>query len=219
MGIGKILLLCVVLLLTGCASWFTPLGDDKYECNRKENAKSAHCISFKGIEESSRGKLPVSRYDKVVSMSERDKLLGIAPDEESSTKADRKSGKTTIDGGVLPHQRAKQSLNGQPVRQAPVIQKVWIKRFVDDNDTLVNSTTVYREIRPTRWTGFDAMNTSTTKTSGTSYPHKPASSAQPEASSKPIASAAPAQIRQPTSNDSNLAQPSASPEFDGSLPQ
>jgi conjugal transfer pilus assembly protein TraV len=59
---------------------------------------------------------------------------------------------------------------GAPVRVGPVVQRTWIKAFVDSNDSRIGSTVVYREIIPTHWAGFDGSNPEAAQRGA--YPHK-----------------------------------------------
>ena len=65
--------------LGGCASMFNPIGDNKYDCNRKENPDSPYCHSFRSVERATSNDIPDSRYDQSMSIAEIDKLTGIAP--------------------------------------------------------------------------------------------------------------------------------------------
>lgn len=140
--------------LTGCSSMFTPMGDDKWDCNRKQDPNSPHCRSFKAVESGTSGPLPASRFDREFNLSEVDALNKIAPEPS------RKQGNTTqVNLGALPHQRIiAPSIAGLPVREGPVIQRTLIKRWVDDNDALNEGSVVYREIRGNKWAGFSAAN-------------------------------------------------------------
>lgn len=146
-----------VVMLSGCVNMLTPLGKDKYDCNRKENPTSPYCHSFKSVETASNDELPDSRYDQTVTLSEFDKLTGVAPEPKSVTAGGNQvqsssTGKTSL---ALPHQsRNQQDLTGVPVRMAPVIQRIWIKRFVDANDSITSDLVVYREVIPAHWSGF-----------------------------------------------------------------
>lgn len=139
--------------LGGCS--FNPIGESKFDCNRKENP-SEYCRSFKALEKSTNGPLPESRFDKEFKMSDYDRATGIAPDRAAPEPG---SSPAAI-AQVLPHQVsvAAGSLDGMPVRKAPVVQRVFIKRFVDENDSLQGDMIVYREVKGARWTGFEGVD-------------------------------------------------------------
>lgn len=164
------------MFIAGCASQMNPVGETKFDCNRRQDSKSVYCRSFKAVEASTAGEIPPSRYDKEYKLSEFDRMTGIAPDEEVTAEPTQqvnvKSAKPTKPV-VLPHQvRQDAPLAGAPVREGPVIQRVWIKRFVDGRDLLTENTVVYKEIRGTRWAGFDEAQLNLA-TQMRAYPHKP----------------------------------------------
>ncbi len=163
--------LLIPTLLSGCASLFTPQGSEHFDCNRKENADSPYCHSFRGATESTNATLPKTRYDESVSMSEADRLQGIAPTATTKTT----SGNTS---DYLPGVGRAESLNGAPVREAPVIQRVWIKQHVDSNDMLVGDTVVYKEIIAPHWSGFP-IRTGKNDDSAENFPHFPAETPDP----------------------------------------
>jgi len=171
-----ILLSSVLLsILQGCGSMMNPIGDAKFDCNRKQDAKSPYCRSFKSVERSTNGEIPPSRFDQTFKMSDLDRMTGIAPDDVEENKQSKSIDKPTL----LPHQKPSygQPLAGAPVREGPVIQRVWIKRFVDGSDLLTENTVVYKEIRSTRWHGFDEREGGTSRNT---YPHRPTESATVE---------------------------------------
>lgn len=140
-------------LLAGCATQMNPVGEAKFDCNRRQDAKSPHCRSFRAVDQATDAPLPQSRYDQAFSISDMDRLTGISPDDASLKASPGKEGAKTPP--LLPHQvRNDAPLTGQPVREGPVVQRVWIKRHVDGRDVLTEDTVVYREIKPTRWAGF-----------------------------------------------------------------
>ncbi len=143
---------CAVLL-AGCATQMNPVGEAKFDCNRRQDAKSPHCRSFRAVDQATDAPLPQSRYDQAFSISEMDRLTGISPDD-SNPKSSPSKERSKVPP-LLPHQvRNDAPLTGQPVREGPVVQRVWIKRHVDGRDVLTEDTVVYREIKPTRWAGF-----------------------------------------------------------------
>lgn len=160
-----IALLAVVATLSACS--FNPIGESTFDCNRKENP-SEYCRSFKALEKSTNGPLPESRFDKEFKMSDHDRATGIAP----APAAAAGNGGAVV-SGALPHQRlnaVSDPVAGMPVRKAPVVQRVKIKRFVDENDSLQDDVIVYREVRGARWSGFDGSD-QTTRMAG-AYPHR-----------------------------------------------
>lgn len=186
----KILMAAVaVAALGGCS--FNPIGESKFDCNRKENP-SEYCRSFKALEKSTNGPLPESRFDKEFKMSDYDRATGIAPDRA----APEAGSPLPAAGQVLPHQMsaAGQPLDGMPVRKAPVVQRVFIKRFVDENDSLQGDMVVYREVKGARWSGFEGAD-QVGQVVG-AYPHRAKDSAS-----------VPVENDVPQAQQSNLAQP------------
>ena len=191
-----LLLIVAVMSNSGCTNLFTPLGDNQYDCNRKENPDSPYCHSFKSVEAATTGPVPDSRYDQVMKLAEQDKLTGIAPvrvatanepgDPASHHDKGNDSGNGTSHQEVrLPHQAentaSTAALDGLPVRTGPVVQRIWIKRFVDGSDLLTSDTTVYKEIIPTHWAGFPApQDAQSPSVGGTLVPHKPQAAPLPQ---------------------------------------
>jgi len=176
--------------LAGCT--FNPIGASSFDCNRKENP-SAFCRSFKALVKSTDGPLPESRFDREFRMSDYDRATGIAPDALVPTAA----GPASVDAGGLPHQRvhpAGVSMAGMPVRKAAVVQRVFIKRFVDDNDSLQDDMIVYREVRGARWSGFEAGSQEAHAPGA--YPHRAGNGSPAEADT-----------HVPATQPTNLAQP------------
>jgi hypothetical protein len=174
--------------LAGCS--FNPIGESRFDCNRKENP-SEFCRSFKALEKSTNGPLPESRFDQAFRMSDYDRATGIAPGAPAQSDAVPQPSASR-----LPHQRmapAADPLAGLPLRRAPVVQRVFIKRFVDDNDSLQDDLVVYREVRGARWTGFEEK-TGDARAAG-AYPHRAREAAPVETPDAPPAPA------------TNLAQP------------
>jgi conjugal transfer pilus assembly protein TraV len=161
-----------VLFLSGCANSFNPIGEGKFDCNRKQDPKSPLCRSFKSVEASTATPLPQSRFDVEFKISDYDRLTGIAPDDPAPA-AQQPTVNPPVVMHSLPHQAKPTALPaGTPVREGPVVQRVWVKRFVDDRDLLTESTIVYKEIRPTQWSGFRATAQSAAGVQGGVYPHK-----------------------------------------------
>jgi hypothetical protein len=165
-------------LLAACS--FNPIGENSFECNRKENP-SAYCRSFKALEKSTNGPLPESRFDKEFRMSDYDRATGIAPDPQAPRMVDT-GARAAEFAGLLPHQRlsaAGDPFAGLPVRKAPIVQRVFIKRFVDENDSLQDDVVVYREVKTGRWSGFDRTGPETHLAGA--YPHRAKDSTNVEA--------------------------------------
>jgi len=202
-NLNRIQLACAIgamFVLTGCSSLFNPIGESTFDCNRKENP-SEYCRSFKAVEKSTSDALPESRFDKEFKMSDYDQATGVAPVVKVVGKDDAKTDAPVQSmKSQLPHNRPvgkSEIVPGAPVRQAPVIQRVYIKSFVDENDMLQGDLIVYKEVQGSKWTGFDAPNSSINVAGGAVYPHKPKNSltSLPEPSG---------QMRQSTNN---FAQP------------
>jgi len=182
------ILATAVAMLAGCS--FNPVGESKFDCNRKENP-SEYCRSFKALEKSTNGPLPESRFDKEFKMSDYDRATGIAPDTPVQTPG------AAVAAGVLPHQRPNASnelVAGMPLRRAPVVQRVYIKRFVDENDSLQEDVVVYREVKGPRWAGFDGAGPE--RQLPGAYPHRAKNS-----------TAVTAEVDEPSPQLTNLAQP------------
>ena len=167
--------------LQGCTSILTPLGENHYDCNRKENPQSPYCHSFKSVEASTAGPIPRSRYDETLRISEIDRLTGIAPTAPGGGLGNVPAASGATVSAVppmAPAMASAQSLEGVPVRLGPVVQRVWIKRFVDTNDLLVGDTVIYKEIMGSRWSGFEAadpMRQAPSRAAGgqsSTYPHR-----------------------------------------------
>lgn len=164
----------LAIALTGCSSAFNPIGSNTYDCNRKQDPSSIYCHSFKAVEASTNGELPDSRFDRELKFTQYDKATEIAPVGDGS-QASLKSGSgeaVVTSAGGLPHLGglASPPQDGMPVREGPVVQRTWIKHFVDANDMMTGDTTVYKEIVPTRWAGFDGGDPAGTQQG--LYPHR-----------------------------------------------
>lgn len=213
------------LVLAGCASVLTPLGQEKFDCNRSENPASPYCHSFAAVERGTTGAIPPSRFDTALRMSEHDRLTGIAPvntpagqaatlstqsshglgwpDDvrsvpaaaaggQSSTGAPTRSGSAEVTEQIAQiatgsaaftgDASTARALEGRPVRQGPLVQRVWVKRFADGNDMLVSTTHLYKEILPTRWSGLGLTGLPSAggaASSQNAYPHRPPQFAVP----------------------------------------
>lgn len=150
--------------LAGCSSFFTPVGENKFDCNRRQGGNSEYCKSFKAMNKSTDSPLPDSRFDSSFSMSDYDRAVGIAPDSAKTLKSESPQGQQAQQvyvNGTLPSSRVSGQVTGvsRPLRLAPVVQRTWIKPFAAGSD-MHGATLVYREIIPARWAGFEDAGTS-----------------------------------------------------------
>lgn len=170
------ILMASCLTLAGCANWFTPMGENNYDCNRKENPDSPYCHSFKAVDDATTEPIPDSRYDQRASVAEADKLNGIAPKKKKGASKD--ASPQSLPSVSLNDSGSIYSLpEGSPVRAGPIVQRVWIKSYADKNDMLTGDVVVYKEIVPPHWSGHGAANTAPSTgadgwPTGT-YPHYP----------------------------------------------
>ena len=178
----------LVLTLSGCTSLLTPLGSEYYDCNRKENPASPYCHSFRSVTNGTNDAIPDSRYDATVRIEDVDRLAGIAPDHApASAPASRPDGEPDIaqqhrPGAVAaaapirPGARpiAYGPSDGTPVRVAPLIQRTWIKRHVEEGDRLVGSTYLYKEVTKSHWEGFPDGPGTAESSRAAVKPHYPA---------------------------------------------
>ena len=173
MKITSLILILTSSLIAGCS--FAPIGENTFDCNRKSNP-SEYCRSFKSLEKSTNGNLPESRFDKEFRMSDYDKAVGIAPNEDS----DNQKRKAVPVAGLLPHNMVERSdsgsdidaLNGRPVRNTPVILRTWIKHYVDENDAYIGDFIAYKEVQASKWSGSDSIRNYAASASGSVYPHR-----------------------------------------------
>jgi hypothetical protein len=188
----KTMTVALAMGLAGCS--FSPIGDSRFDCNRKENP-SEFCRSFKALVRSTDGPLPESRFDQEFRMSDYDRANGIAPDRRASPLAPQ--GAAPTGASRLPHRRPDpvgDPVAGLPVRQAPVVQRVFIKRFVDDNDSLQDDMIAYHEVRGARWSGFETRGQDARPPGA--YPHRASAGLPIEAD-----------MNAPLPQQTNLAQP------------
>lgn len=167
-------LLLASSLLGGCARMLTPQGDDKYDCNRKENPNSPYCHSFKAIDQATRNPLPVTRYDAVTNMNTVDQYTGVAPSSGATpppngTEKQGDPSKFPGRGTPMFYSTIQQSngsvseyaqrlpRDGAPIREVAPIQRVWVKKHRDSSDRLIGTTVVYAELGSNHWAGFDAV--------------------------------------------------------------
>ncbi|MCX4151034.1 MULTISPECIES: TraV family lipoprotein [Paraburkholderia] len=160
--------------LSGCSTAFNPIGSNSYDCNRKQDPSSIYCHSFKSVEASTNGELPDSRFDQELKFSQYDKATEIAPVGASTGAVIKGGAGESIAMGSSPlAQLGGPSLppaDDTPVRAGPVIQRTWIKHFVNANDARIGDTVVYKEVVPTHWVGFDGGDPQSVERG--MYPHK-----------------------------------------------
>lgn len=225
-------LLALCSLQTACS--FAPVGQSNFDCNRQENANSPYCRSFKAVLNGANPPLAPTRFDLRANQQEYEKMAGIAPTgEQIEQPASNRSTAITQTRTQLPHLAASQedtsgnarrTVEGTPIRQAPVLQRAWIKRHVE-GDTLVDDTEVTWEIAPSKWLGIPAVATSQdSRYGGQVVPHRKATtisdnnpSAQGQAQTQAPGAPAPAtEFRQPGTAES---APSPAAQGDMPLPQ
>jgi type IV conjugative transfer system lipoprotein TraV len=234
-----IALACLLLSLGGCAKFFNPVGENNYDCNRKENPNSPYCHSFRSVDKATSNDVPDSRYDQNMNIADMDRLTGIAPVGEtditkSKTTANNKADTvyTTTHNSDRPV-AARQDKeipvfgyenstppDGSPVRVGPVVQRIWIKSFPDSNDMLTSDQVVYKEIEPTHWAGHRTARNAVAGVSSSgltgAYPHKavePVETADPQAG----APTSPGESTNNSSND-NFSQPGTQRRSDETAP-
>lgn len=166
---SKSVALIAILTLSAC-SVFRPIGQENFDCNGK-NSTSPYCKSFKGIDASTRGNIPDTKYDKAFNYTDYDKYMGSYVDTEGKPTQEAES---YAKAGVLPHEMIGGATDapvaGAPVRTAPVIQKIWINRYVDAQDKLHQPVEVYQEVIGSHWSGVKPSRLSTAQQENR-YPH------------------------------------------------
>lgn len=177
------IILSLGLLATVSACSFAPIGENSFNCNRGEGSSNIYCRSPKSVLNSTDGQIPDTKYGKSFEMSEYDVAVGYAnkPGDNSNDlgtqtkKVSGKEGDLVTSLGLLPHQLVGNNIiDGAPVRAAPVIQRVYIKPWVDENDILHEGSLTYKEVQTAKWTGFDAQaGTANNFAGGKVYPHRP----------------------------------------------
>jgi conjugal transfer pilus assembly protein TraV len=190
LALQMVLIASVLTSLAGCSSMFNPVGENKYDCNRKENPDSPYCHSFRSVEQATSSDIPDSRYDGKMNIEDVDKLTGIAPVKKSKSSIEKSNdGKMSIVVSSSDDQRPVSTLPaGTPVRIGPVVQRVWIKSFSDKNDMLASDQIIYKEVVPTHWAGEAANQNIQGITSGGlpgAYPHKPVMPSSPVLNTTP----------------------------------
>ena len=165
---------CVLLIsIAGCS--FTPIGENKFDCNRKDSPNE-YCRSIKAIDRSTQGELPETRYEKEFDMRDYDRAYEL---DSKKSKDDRgtfnnpKDLTTNMTNAVRLRPQVVSNtfklgypmgplpiLEGAPIRVAPVIQRIYIKSYVDADDKLIQDQIIYKEIAHSKWTGFESLSES-----------------------------------------------------------
>ena len=183
------ILLSLGILATVSACSFAPIGENTFNCNRGEGINNPYCRSPKALLNSTNGDLPETKYSKSFDMNDYDQAVGYAakPGDSSSdlgSPGSKSSGKGSNTGsggdlaaslGLMPHQMTGNNIiEGAPVRAAPVIQRVYIKPWVDENDILHEGSLTYKEVQAAKWTGFNNPTAANNLVGNAgNYPHRP----------------------------------------------
>lgn len=170
------LLLHTLLLPPLCASLFAcsvfrPVGQENFNCNGK-NSTNPYCRSIKGIDRSTQGNIPDTKFDTAFNYEDYDKYSGDYVDTQGKPT---KEATHYAKSGVLPHEIGGSNnapIVGAPVRMAPVVQKIWVNRYVDGQDKLHQPVEVYQEVIGSRWSGV-ASGQNYQAEDGRAYPHMP----------------------------------------------
>ena len=154
----------VALLTYGCS--FAPIGENKFDYNRKDSPNE-YCRSIKAIERSTQGELPETRFEKEFDMHDYDRAYSLDAKDPRDSKSHNanasnagkpsKVSETTNHNNPLGYPMGKSILTDEaPIRVAPVIQRVYIKSYVDADDILIQDQIIYKEIAHSKWTGFES---------------------------------------------------------------
>jgi len=161
-------------LFVGCS--FAPIGENKFDCNRKDSPNE-YCRSIKAVERSTQGELPETRYEKEFDMHDYDRAYSLEPvnTNNKKNKAVKASAYEQFSKEYTNTSESRNSSNalgysqlrftpiqGAPIRVAPIIQRIYIKSYVDANDVLVQDQIIYKEIAHSKWSGFEQEAKSTT---------------------------------------------------------
>ena len=157
--------------LVGCS--FAPIGENKFDCNRKD-APEGYCRNVHAVLESTDGTVPATKYGQKFDIEDYDAAVGYTDGVVEKKGGKDGKGGVVVVGGGLPHNAGvkMERIEGAPVRQAPVIQKVFIKPFVDENDILHEGGVAFKEVQTGKWTGFDRINAANNLAGGNVYPHR-----------------------------------------------
>ena len=141
-----------LISLSAC-SVFRPVGQENFDCNGKKST-DPYCRSFKGVDRSTTGEIPDTKFDAAFNFVDRDKYMGDYVDNNGKPT---KEAAQAAANGTLPHEInsvGSSIVPGAPVRQAPVVQKIWVNRYVDGSDKLHQPVEIYQEVIGSRWSGF-----------------------------------------------------------------
>ena len=229
------LILLFALFLGGCN--FNPVGKSEFDCNRQENNNSPYCRSFKAVLNGANTPLGPTRFDLRADQQEFERMSGIAPTGEQQKSTGARIVERSLNVGTmtvtdsavstvrLPHSietpsdsrsNARAAPN-TPVRQAPVLQRAWIKRHVE-GDTLVEDTEVTWEVAPAKWKGVPMVGTKNDRQFDSQIvPHR-APKASPMVSGdaptpQPTTGSPPSEFRQP-----GVVESAPSPAVKGDMP-
>ena len=181
MRASRLIVVVTALSATGCAQLLTPLGAENYDCNRKENPASPYCHSFRAVADGTNTPIPDSRYDAAVKIEEADRMNGIAPSapagaDSHAQRPQRFDEQSDAQHRAAPAPRQPGPLtppDGSPVRVAPLVQRTWIKRHVEQGDRLVGTTYLYKEVTRGHWQGFAEAPDGSDSVRGPIKPHLP----------------------------------------------
>jgi conjugal transfer pilus assembly protein TraV len=167
--------LLVAFGLAGC-SVFRPVGQENFDCSGKKST-DPYCRSIRGIDRSTVGSIPDTRFDKPFDYMSYSRYHGDLDDSEIGGSDGKRAAKPQSIADRLPHEiwQPGPVIQGAPVRAAPVIQKIWINRYVDSNDKLHQPTEIYQEVVGAQWVGAAApAKRNASSTGANPYPFKPA---------------------------------------------
>lgn len=178
---SRVVIIAAALSASGCAQLLTPLGAENYDCNRKENPASPYCHSFRAVADGTNTPIPDSRYDAAVKLEDADRMNGIAPSAPAISDSNAQRPQRFDE---LPEAQRRAALaprppgplappDGSPVRVAPLVQRTWIKRHVEQGDRLVGSTYLYKEVTRGHWQGFAEAPAGSDPVRGPIKPHLP----------------------------------------------
>ncbi len=161
--------------LVGC-SVLRPVGQENFDCSGK-NSTDPYCRSIRGVDRSTVDAIPDTRFDKPFDYMSYSRYHGDLDDGDTGGSKGKQAAKPRDIASQLPHEiwPPGPPIQGAPVRTAPVIQKIWINRYVDSNDTLHQPTEIYQEVVGARWVGAAApAKRPASAVSAHPYPFKPA---------------------------------------------
>jgi hypothetical protein len=199
-------------ILGGCS--FAPVGENRFDCNRKDSpneyCKSIKAVerSTRGDLPETRyeKEFDMQDYDRAYELDvvksnkvimDDDPLSKLARSKQSPAQpagvrvVNYSASVQTQDRGA---QRPDRDLSAQgmseayvqslPIRQAPVVQRVYIKSYVDADDMLVQDQIIYKEITRSRWIDHEAQPTQNQLSSIRGESPRPHRAADPESNTK-----------------------------------